>query len=101
MRKRHVIEVLEDISDEFAVEESWRSKRRIYANVFDVAGGERFRGRQLEAEVTCVVETNYHEWLDPKQRFEFRGKQLEIVSILDREQRQRELEIHCSRVESV
>ena len=98
VRKRQIVEIQEDQSNAGSTSESWVTRQKLYASVHDVRGGEVFRGVQLEANVDLVVEINYHAWVDPKMRVRHEGRNLNIDAMLDREQRKRDLELHCSRV---
>lgn len=97
-RKRHTVEIQEDVHDEASIAESWRTRKKLFANVFDVRGGERFRGVQLEANVAVVVDVNYHDWITPMMRLTHGGRTFNVEAVLDRENRRRDLELHCSRV---
>ena len=64
-------------------------------NMFDVAGAETWRNRQIEATTTHIFETRYYKGITTRMRIDFDGKQYQITRALDRTGRRRYLEIQC------
>ncbi len=65
------------------------------ANVYDVGGGEPLRDQQVEAHITTIVEMNYLSGVKPEYHVTYGSRRLEIMKALDRDGRQRKLELHC------
>lgn len=76
--------------------------RKIPAKKEDVSGGSTRRGLQVEESVRSVLTVPFIDDVSPHWRVEIikaghdNNETLEIVSILDREDRREWMELHCS-----
>lgn len=69
----------------------------VHAEIVDVGGGEMFRGRQIEAEVDCVVTIRYRSGVQHNMQITTSASRtLNIRRIVDPDGRRRFLELHCS-----
>lgn len=102
-RLRHYCDFIEDTSADGSETPTFDTNNPTLANwpcnVYDVAGQETFRGRQLEATTTHVVDTRYSATITATMQIvDHLSRTLEIISITDRSGRQRYLELHCAEV---
>lgn len=71
----------------------------LYANiraaVIPLTGKELFGQSKVEAGVSHRVEMRYRPDITPKCRVQFKGRTLEIVSIINLEERNKELHLMC------
>lgn len=66
------------------------------ANVTDVAGGQMFRGKQLESTTTHAVEMRFDARIKPDMVIiDHMSRTLTINSILDFDGRQRDMILQC------
>lgn len=78
---------------------SW--DENIPAEVIDTAGGEMVRGRQIDAEIDCVVTIRYRSGVNHSMRIQTSaGRTLNIRKVLDKDGRRRFLELHCSEAQN-
>lgn len=68
------------------------------AEVLQVSGGERIRGRQMEAEATVLVTIRYRASVTPQCRIVHGSRELYIVRIDENRGRREWLEIQCGEV---
>ena len=63
MNYRHRVTFRQDTSTDSEVDPTYTDYLAVPCSVVPVGGGERYRGRQLEAETTTVIETRYYAGL--------------------------------------
>lgn len=100
MRHRVTINV-DQSSDSAEVNDFQPVHTGVPCNIVDIAGAEKFRGEQLEATTTHIVEMRVlvdFELLPTMQLVDARGRVLEIINSLDKTGRERYLQIQCSQV---
>jgi head-tail adaptor len=99
-RMRHYVTIQNDssnIGDEQPSYMDWMTD--VPANVYEVRGSETFRGRQLEANVTHVIETRWYDGILPTHRVIWDSKTIDLSAAIDRDGRKRFLELHGNQVE--
>ena len=77
---------------------TWQAVGTYWAEVRPLAGRELEVARQLRADVTHAVAMRRVGAIGPKGRLLFRGRTLNIVSVLDVGERRRELKLVCAEV---
>lgn len=93
-RKRHRLTIERATEAQNAsgqVVKTWSTLKTIAANVVPLSGLEAVTGLQTEARVSHRVYINYDPDLTTKDRFDFEGRTLEIISALDVDERRREM----------
>lgn len=96
---RHYVNIKQDTSDDgdqTPVYSEFMSS--LPANVVEVRGMEKFRGRQIEANVTHLIETRWYAGITPAMRVEWNGKTIDLTAVIDRQGRSRYLELHGNEV---
>ena len=75
--------------------DNWEAYDVVWGEVVPLSGRELFQARQVEAEVTHRVTIRYRDGVSPKHRVIHKNRTLEVVSVLDREERERWLDLVC------
>lgn len=107
-RYRHVITVqrkVENQSTSGAVSNVWQDFRPgVRANVKPLRGNQYFAAQQLQSQQSVIIETRYLEGYRTGQRIVFMvegfPQYYEIIDIINKENRNRELEFMCKLHES-
>jgi len=73
--------------------------RRVPAEVLETGGGERVRGRQIEAGIDAVITIRYRSDVTPVMRLKYGSRYFNIVRAIDRTGRTRALELLCKEVQ--
>lgn len=76
-------------------EQAWSEVSVLRANIKPVSGREYFAADQVNSEVTTSVVIRYRSDVSVKDRLVFKGRTLEIVSVINVGERSRWLEIKC------
>lgn len=59
---RHRVNFMRDVSPDGTIEPDWKLFLcEIPCNVLEVGGGEKYRGKQLQAETSIVIETRHYD----------------------------------------
>jgi SPP1 family predicted phage head-tail adaptor len=66
-----------------------------WASIEPLSGAELWRAQQVSAEVTHRVLLRHLSGVTPKMRIKYGSRTLEVVSVLNLEERDRELELLC------
>ena len=72
---------------------AWKDLATVWAAVEPVSGKEFFAAKQVIAEVTHKIRTRYRPGISPQSRVLFNGRTFEVNSVINRDERNRELEI--------
>lgn len=75
--------------------ESWADRATAYASVSPISGKELYTAQQLHAEVTTKITMRYMDGITPKMRVFFNSRSFEILSVLNFEERNVELNLLC------
>jgi SPP1 family predicted phage head-tail adaptor len=76
----------------------WVLFAEVSASITPLNGRELIRAKQVELEVDTEITIRYLDGLSPKMRIIYRGRIFEILSIINTEERNRELRLLCSEV---
>lgn len=99
MTLRHMIKFMEDNTPDGVQDPNYVDfATGIPANIVPVTGGERFRGRQLEATTTNVIELRNNPGITPRMIAvnELTGAEYLIGRILDQHGRDRYQIMECT-----
>ena len=96
---RHLITIQNDTSADGAEAPTWGTfVDNVPSGYYDVAGGETFRGKQLEASVTAVFEIRYYTGVTEEMRIVNASRNFNISKIVDRQGISRYLELHATEI---
>jgi len=76
----------------------WVLFAEVSASINPLSGRELIRAKQVELEVDTEVIIRYLDGLSPKMRIVYRDRVFEILSVINTEERNRELRLLCSEV---
>ncbi len=98
-RRRKLVtiqEPVEGIQDAFGQPAvTWRTVCQPWAAIEPFSGAERFTAGQVRAEVTHRLTILYRTGITPRCRITFDGRMLQIATIINPEERDKELELLC------
>ena len=101
-RLRHRVDlqsVAESQSGTGAVKRSWSTYATVWAEVRPAQGGERFTAQRVTAETTHTVRIRWRSGVTTADRVKFGARVFEIESILNPDERDRELVLLCKESE--
>ncbi len=75
------------------VTDGWATVASTYASVRPITGRERLTADQVQADVTHTIMMRYRGDFDPTYRVSFRGRTFHIESVINRDERNRSLEL--------
>ena len=78
--------------------EAW--KKNVQVGIVSVAGGEAFRGMKVDATTTHAVTMRWIDGLTTAMRFDWDGRKLEILQIMEPDGRRREFNVTCKELTS-
>lgn len=76
----------------------WVLFAEVSASIVPLSGRELIRAKQVELETDTEITIRYLDGLSPKMRIVYRDRVFEILSIINTEERNRELRLLCSEV---
>jgi SPP1 family predicted phage head-tail adaptor len=95
---RHYVEIhaLTIIEDDIGNQtEEWAKVAEVWAAVEPLQGDEKLAAAYIQAETTHKVTIRYLAGITPANRLLFDGRTLEIESVRNLEERNRELQLMC------
>ena len=93
-RLRHQVKIQVPVHpDAWSSDESWVDYATVWASIEPLRGTEFFAARQTNAEVSGKVVMRYLAGVKPDMRILHGSRTFEIVSVVDVEERHRELQI--------
>lgn len=101
LRHRVTLQELVKTDDGYGgIAETWRDVATVWAAVEPLSGDERYAAQQVQSDLTHRVTIRYRAGVRPQMRVMYAGRVLQIVAVIDREERHRYLELLCSEVVS-
>lgn len=88
-------EVIETKSASGAPIHTWRDWADVWASVEPLRGREFFASKQIQAEVSTRIRIRYLEGVTPKMQVLFNSKTYLIDSVINPEERNREMQLMC------
>jgi SPP1 family predicted phage head-tail adaptor len=96
LRQRVTIQEYAATRDSFGAEvPAWADVATVWASVTPVSGKEYFASAQVNAEVSTKITMRYLAGITPKIRVVFEARTFEIISVLNFEERDIELNLMC------
>ena len=96
LRHRVKIQTYTAFRDSFGAEEpEWTDVATAWASVTPISGKEYFASAQLNAELTTKITMRYLCGITPKMRVVFDERIFEIVSVINYEERNVEINLLC------
>jgi len=74
---------------------AFSEEAKIWASIRPLSGRELWQAQQVQADVTHAVRIRYRNGVDATKALGFDGRQLNIVAVLNVEERNRTLELLC------
>jgi SPP1 family predicted phage head-tail adaptor len=79
-------------------ENAWNEVAVVWANVNPLQGRELFQANQIHSEVSIKVTIRYRPGILPKMRLKFGEHLLQIIFVINIDERNRFLELSCKEV---
>ena len=96
LQRRITIQEYVTARDSFGAEvPTWVDVATVWASVTPVSGKEYFASAQVNAEATTKITMRYLAGITPKMRVVFEARTFEIISLLNFEERNIELNLMC------
>lgn len=74
---------------------TWSTVATVYASVEPIRGREMFDAEQVQSEVTHRVRLRYRPGLTSQMRLLFNGRMFEIQTVINVNERNREVQLMC------
>lgn len=97
-RLRHRITLMRqvnEINDYGATITKWKSVATVWAEVKPLSGREYFSAQQVQSEITTQIWLRHLDGIEPSMRVKFGKRFLEIVSVLNTQERNVSLQLMC------
>lgn len=78
--------------------EAWTTFATVWSSVDPIGGKEYFAAKQVQSEATHKIRLRYRVGITPDMRINFGGRLFGIESVINWEERNRELILMCSEV---
>lgn len=79
--------------------EDWIDLRTVWAQVQPIKGYERIQSKQLETEISHRITTRFFDDIISKMRVVWRGRTMDIDSVINVDGLDKQLEILCTETE--
>ena len=94
LRHKVVIQKNTPTRDSYGAEvEAWADYATVWASIEPARGREFWESQQVNAEVTGKIRIRYLEGITPKMRVKHGSRIFEIISVINPEERNRELQL--------
>lgn len=97
-RLRHRITLMRqvnEINDYGATQMKWKSVATVWAEVKPLSGREYFSAQQVQSEITTQIWLRHLDGIKPSMRVKFGKRYLEIVAVLNTQERNVSLQLMC------
>lgn len=96
LRHRITIQKYTATRDSFGADvEDWTDIANVWASITPVSGKEYYAAQQINAEITTKITIRYIKDINPKMRVVFKDRMFEILSVINSEERNIELNLMC------
>jgi len=96
LRNKITIQVQSSTKDDYgALIETWTDVKTIWAAVNPINGREYFAAESVNSEITHRVKARYTSGITPDMRVKFGTRYFNILSIINYEERNIELQLMC------
>ena len=87
-----------EVNDYGASTQTWKRVATVWADVRPLSGREYFSAQQVQSEVTTQIWLRYLDGIMPTMRVKFGKRTLDIVSVLNTQERNVSLQLMCKEV---
>lgn len=98
-RLRHRVTIQEYIEryDDFGtpLDKGWKTVSKVWASVEPISGREYVQLHNTEAEITTRIKMRYLKGVKPNMQVLYDGREFDIQSVLDIEERHIEMHLMC------
>jgi len=98
MRQRIALQVRTVTRVEGIPEENWATVATVWAAVADLSGKEYFQAASMQSEVTTRIKIRYRKEITPSMRVLYGDRVFNILSVIDKDERHRVIELLCKEV---
>jgi len=98
MRQRVALQTRTVTRVEGIPEESWTTVATVWAAVADLSGKEYFQAASMQSEVTTRIKIRYRKGITPSMRVLYGDRVFNILSVIDKDERHRVIELLCKEV---
>lgn len=92
---RHRVTIQRPTEDINGGATTWSDVETVWASIAPIAGREYFAAQQVQSDVTHRVRMRYGPTVTTKDRLTFGVRHFDIRTVLNRDERNRELELLC------
>jgi len=79
-------------------QENWTTVATVWAAIADLSGKEYFQAASVQSEVTSRIRIRYRPGITPAMRVFYGSRLFTILSVIDKDERHREIELMCKEV---
>jgi SPP1 family predicted phage head-tail adaptor len=96
LRHRIAIERVTETRDtDGSAIETWSTYATVQASIEPISGREYFAAQSTQADLTHRIVMRYLSGIIPKMRVKYRSRIFDILSVINVEERNRELQLMC------
>ena len=99
-KRRHKVIIQKDTGtgqgDYGAPVENWVTHATVWVSIEPLRGGERFDAQRLNPEIENKIGCPYVASTTPKMRIKYGSRYMNILAVIDQEERHRELQLLCA-----
>jgi len=90
------IEIRNEVGE--VIQSAWQDFTTVWAAIEPLRGREYFDAQQINAEVTSRIRIRYRPGIKPKMRVVYGERIFDIQSVIDVEERHKEIHLMCKEV---
>lgn len=98
MRQRIALQAKTITKSEGIPQENWTTVATVWAAVADISGREYFQAQAVQSEVTTRIKIRYRTGITPSMRVLYGDRVFNILSVIDKDERHRVIELLCKEV---
>lgn len=99
LRHRITIQKFDKVDDGGGgYEETWVAVATVSASVSPLQGKERYEAQQIQSSLSHKIKMRYRDGILPTMRVLFGARIFNIISVIDPDERHRELDLLCEEV---
>ncbi|MDD3888920.1 MAG: phage head closure protein [Syntrophomonadaceae bacterium] len=98
MRHRISLQAKTVTKQEGIPQDSWVTFATVWAAIADISGKEFFQAAAVQSEVTTRIRIRFRTGITPATRVLYGSRVFAILSVIDKDERHREIELMCKEV---
>jgi len=98
MRQRIALQTKTITKSEGIPLESWTTVATVWAAIADISGKEYLQAATVQSEVTTRIKIRYRTGTTPSMRVLYGSRVFHILSVIDKDERHRVIELMCKEV---